>query len=212
MTVEAAQAPILRDTREHAAAYRWLAGVFAREFTAEAIAVYRRPEGAALLTALGALPALAPLVETLRDRFATDAPAKEIAHDLAGAYARLFHGVGGRKSAPLCASFYQSPNARMMQADAGETQAALDALDLRLAADMREPPDHIAVQLAVMSHLAETACDSTQADWLAQRLAPWLGAFATRCAQVPRAGPYAIAARAAATFCADDLAELRGAS
>lgn len=210
MTVEF---PDMRPARaqERAAAYRWLAGVFAREISAEAVVLYRSAEGAALLDALEDLPALAPLVQAIRARVATDATPERAARDLAGAYARLFHGAGGRRSAPPCASFYLSETVRMMQAEAGSTRDALDALDLRLSNEMREPPDHVSVQLAVMAHLAESADGSLQAGWLESRLLPWLDAFAVRCAQAPRPDIYSAAARAVADFCAADLRQLRGA-
>lgn len=209
MTVEA-QALMAPDAKVRATAYRWLAGLFAREMTADAVALYRSADGSALLDALAALPALEPLAQALRARVAMEVPAEVMARDLAGIYGRLFHGAGGRRSAPPCASFYISKTARMMQAEAGDTQSALDALDLRLTDQMREPPDHVAVQLAVMAHLAETNDRAAQADWLAHRLVPWLDAFAARCAQAPRPDIYATAARAAAQFCAADLKQIGG--
>jgi len=197
------------DSLARAAGYRWLAGIFARETPAHVVAFYRSPAGSALLRGLAGLSPLEPFVKALRARLETETTPQMLALDLAGAYARLFHGAGGRLGAPPCASFYLSETARMMQADASETRAILDALDLRLSDEMHEPPDHVAVQLAVMAHLAETADDRMQAEWLDTRLVPWLDAFAMRCARAPRPDIYAVAACAAADFCDADLKRLR---
>lgn len=211
MTVEPS-GPMTTDKRARASAYRWLAGVFAREMPAETVAIYRSPEGLALLDALEELSPLAAVVQALRARMETEVSNEQLARDLASTFARLFHGAAGRRSAPPCASFYLSETARMMQADAGHTRASLDALDLQMSDEMREPPDHISVQLAVMAHLAETADDSTQADWLENRLLTWIDAFASRCAQAPQPDIYASVARAAAKLCDADFKELQDAT
>ncbi|WP_026379187.1 TorD/DmsD family molecular chaperone [Afifella pfennigii] len=194
-----------------AAAYRWLAGLFACEPSPEALCAYGSREGAELLAALGALPGLAPLAEALARLASADREPVATARDLAGEFAHLFHGVGGRRSAPPCASFYLNASGRMMQAQAGAIEKELQRLGLTLAADLHEPPDHIAVALSVMAHLVETHGEDAQADFLARHIAPWIDAFAARCAQSPRAAFYATAAGGAAAFCTADLTRLRAA-
>lgn len=198
---------------ERAAAYRWLAGIFARELSRQALAVYRTEDGRALLDAFGVLPGLAPLSHTLSrlTNAPTDRVARATALDLAGEFARLFHGVAGRYQASPCASFYRDPNGRMMQAEAGAMQQQLAALGFKLAESMREPPDHVAVQLAVMAQLVDNAPVSVQVVFLERNLTSWLGEFSMRCTHAPRAEFYPVAARSAADFCAADLAQMRAA-
>lgn len=193
---------------ERTVAYRWLAALLAREPAAETIATYRGPDGQMLLAALRELPAIAPPVDELRRLIEAQGDDLALARDLAGAFAHVFHGVGGRRSAPPCASFYRHASGRVMQAEAGDMTAELDAIGLGIAAHMHEPPDHVAVQLAVMAHLVETAGTGTQKRFLTRHLAPWIGAFSDRCASAPQAGLYAVIARAAADFAVADLERL----
>ena len=85
---------------ERAHVYRWLSGVFAREPSVETLEIYRTPDGRALLDGMESIAPLTPLVDAFRSRISTtgDAPLTTVALDLAGEYARLFLGVGGRRS------------------------------------------------------------------------------------------------------------------
>ncbi len=200
------------DGAARAAAYGWLAGLLAREPTAAALAVYRTADGRALLAALGELPGLAPLAAALERQVAGDGPLEPVARDLAAAFARAFHGAAGRRSAPPTASVYRDPSGRVMQAQAGAMSRTLGDLGLTLSDTLREPPDHVAVQLSVVAHLLERGADGEAAAFARGHLAPWLDAFAMRCAAVPRADFYGTLARATVDFCRADLARHGGAA
>ena len=195
---------------ERAAVYRWLAGLFAREQTVESLRHYRSAEGRALLGALGEIAPLAPAAESVA-RSTTDIPEADLpgrALDLAGDFARLFLGVGGRRTVPPYQSFYSSPEGRVMQAPAAAMQGALRQRNRRLAEAFPEPPDHLAVQLSMLAELVETAPAAEQAAFLDTRLLGWIGEFAARCAAADRTGFYAVAARALADFAVADRAAL----
>lgn len=195
---------------ERAMVYRWLAGLFAREQTVENLRRYRSAEGRALLDALGEIAPLAPAAATVGQRVSeiSEDDLPKCALDLAGAYARLFLGVGGRRSAPPYQSFYTSPEGRVMQAPAAAMQGELRQRNRRLADAFPELPDHLAVQLSVLAELVETAPAAEQAAFLDARLLGWIGAFAERCAIADRTGFYAAVARALADFASADRAAL----
>jgi TorA-specific chaperone len=207
-----ADAATLSDTPtdvERAAAYRWLAALFAGEPSAETLAIYASPDGAALLDDLATLPALAPAAGTLA-ALAADPDRRSRALDLAGAFARLFHGVGGRRAAPPCASVWLSERGTMWQEQAGAAADDLARLDLRLADQFREPPDHVSVQLSAMATLIERGDAAAQTALLERRLLSWIGAFRDACVAGDRHGFYAAAAQGLVGFCEADRSLLAG--
>lgn len=197
---------------ERADVYRWLSGLFAREPAPESLLFYRSAEGEALLEGLGGIEALEPVVLAIRARIsrATEPDLAPIALEIAGEFARLFLGVGGRYSAPPYQSFYVNADGRLMQHTAAEMQEELRHLDVRLGDGFFDLPDHIAVQLAVMAELTQTADIAKQAEYLEHRLLGWIGKFRDRCVAANRAGFYAAAAGAVVDFVHADVVLLRG--
>lgn len=191
---------------ETAVIYDWLSALFAREVSAEALRACAAGEAAAQLDALAQVRGMAALTERLR---ALSADAEAAARDLAGAYAFLFHGVGAGRGAPPCESSWRDPDRLTCRAEEAWMRALLRELDMRLAADFREPADHVAVQLAAMAELSRSAGregdrSAEQAATLAARMAGWLPDFARACRRGDRSGFYALLAEAAATFVSAD--------
>ncbi len=195
---------------ERAGIYRWLSGIFAREPTVDALRIYGSVDGRALLDELGDIPALAPAAEAMHALVSdsTDAGLKTTALDLSGEFARLFLGVGGRRSAPPYQSFYVGAEGRLMQHTVSTMQIELKQLGARLAEGFPDLPDHIAVQLAVMGELVQTAGPVKQADYLKHRLLNWTDEFRDRCAAACPSGFYAAAASALVDFVRTDAASL----
>lgn len=196
---------------ERADVYRWFSGLFALEPTPETLSFYGSAEGEALLEGLGGVAELEPAVDAIRARIsgATEPKLEAIALDLAAEFARLFLGAGGRRSAPPHQSFYASAEGRLMQHTAAQMQEELRLLDVRLADGFFDLPDHIAVQLAVMAELAQTAETAKQVDYLERRLLDWIGEFRDRCVAAAPSGFYAAATRALVAFIHADVARLR---
>jgi TorA-specific chaperone len=136
---------------ERAAAYRWLSGLFAAPPDVEALAVYASADGADLLDALAADPALAPAVEKLRARSGAD-DGRAAALALAAAYEWLFSGQAGPRTASPYASVHTSARGLTHQAATAAAARDLGALGLHVAG-INEPPDHVAVLLAAMAEL-----------------------------------------------------------
>ena len=205
---------------ERAFVYRWLAGVFARELSVEALAAYRTAEGAALLQHLARQPALAVFVRELLARTAGEGSLQPEARELAGAFARLFLSAGGRRSAPPYESAYTSERGLLFQEAVDRMGENLAELALTLPRDFPEPPDHIAVQLSVMAELAGRceglaageeleALVGKQQSFLEARLIPWVPRFRDDCVAFDRSGFYAAAAGALVEFVTSDAAWLR---
>jgi TorA-specific chaperone len=191
--------PAAADAAERAAVYRWLSGLFAAPPDAEALAVYASAEGADLLDALAADPALAPAVENLRARSgAGDRRAAALA--LAAGYEWLFSGQAGPRTASPYASVHTSARGLTHQAATAAAARDLDALGLHVAG-LAEPPDHIAVLLAAMAELAgRGAAPADQVAFLDRHLMTWIGAFRDACRASDRDGFYSVAAAALADF------------
>ena len=202
--------------------YQWLGGVFAREVSLEALLAYRSAGGIALLDQVGAHPALAPLAAALRG-LALDHEGPETAvADLAGAYSRLFLGVGGRRSAPPYESAYTNERGLLFQEPSSRTAAELADLDLHVSEAFPEPPDHLAVQLEIMATLARRVREAgsaaerdrqrrRQLAFLEARLLPWIGLFGDACVASDRSGFYATAATCLVAFVTADARQLRAA-
>lgn len=207
---------------ERARIYQWLGGIFSRELSAEALATYRSTDGMTLLEGFAAHPPLAPLVAELRTLALAHESPETAVTDLAGAFSRLFLGVGGRRSAPPYESAYTNERGLLFQEASGHSAAALMNLGLHVSASCPEPPDHLAIQLEIMAALASRAHEAAasaerdaymhrQLAFLEDRLLPWIGAFRDDCVASDRSGFYATAATCLVAFATADADRLRAA-
>lgn len=206
----------------HSFTYRWLAGFFSGELSAEAMAFYRGGDGAVLLEDLAHSPPLEPFVEAIRSAIADCHRLDERRLDLAAAFAKLFLGAGGPKSAPPYESAYRSESGMLFQEPMAQMAELLRQLDMSVADTLKEPPDHIAIELnalAILSEreeqvrqsgeprLAEVLCDQRVA-LLDDHLLAWLPDFAADCAKHDSSGFYAAAANAVLGFSRADRTSL----
>lgn len=185
--------------------YRLLSEIFARELSAARIAelAHATANGA---TSVTKNPALAPLFEKLK---ALENTGDEVEKELAGSFAFLFLGLGGRRSAPPYESVFVSEQGRTNQHPAAHMMRELTLLDLHIKKELPEPADHVAVELATAAAMIEAeATPERQQAFLSDRLNVWLRDFASACERGDRSGFYAIAAHAAANFVAADLNRL----
>lgn len=136
---------------DRATIYRWLGNFFLQELSAEALDYYSSTQGEAVLAALSLNPALSPFVRKLQKlaRLTDEAPANLL--DLASAFAGLFLGTGGPRSAAPYASVYMSESRKLNQQPAADMERALRKLDVGLVDTLKEPADHVGVQLHMMA-------------------------------------------------------------
>ena len=122
-----------------------------------------------------------------RLEFLGDAVLELVVSTLGAAFVRIFDGLGGPQIAPPYRSFYENDKGLLCQQATAEMDHALHQHRMRLADDVNEPSDHLAIQLELMSQLAlrlgETASSSQrplspllveQQDFLATHLLGWV--------------------------------------
>ncbi|MWP39560.1 hypothetical protein GQY15_18495 [Rhodobacter sphaeroides] len=170
----------------------WLAEVFIAPPSAPEIGAYRRGEAAAWLASLAADPDFAPGAAAMRQALAGEGSDEALAARLGTAFNRLFLGFGGRRTVVPCESAWRG-NGRLYQAPAAEMQHLLARADLSLGAGCVEPPDHISVELALLSFLLVSGDPGTDA--MKERLQGWIPAFCARCLEEDTTGFWGGAAR-----------------
>jgi TorA-specific chaperone len=111
---------------------------------------------------------------------------------LNASFCRLFLGAGGlHGNAPPYESAYCG-GGRLFQQPTAEMTELLAAYGLDVAAECCEPPDHLAIELAVMEALLTApVVHPASVEALLDRLLGWVPAFAERCAACDPLGFYA---------------------
>jgi TorA-specific chaperone len=203
-----------------AALYHWLAMAFFAPPAASEIVDMCDGKTHHLLQALAATPDAGLGVTAMREVLTTDTPAV-VASTLGAAYARLFLGVGAYEVAPPYRSVYSSIGGLLCQQATAEMERVLRQHRLRLQDKVKEPSDHLSIQLEVMAQLAlrfaEVAEDPAsnlihlqqeQAEFLAGQLLCWLPTFVQRVIEVDDLGFYAGLASVLLRVLEQDLAYL----
>ncbi|MFO1035789.1 MAG: molecular chaperone TorD family protein [Geminicoccaceae bacterium] len=127
--------------------------------------------------------------------------------DLRVAYAGLFHG-GQPDSAPPYESYYRDAKGRLFGQSTTQMADLLRQHGLTPAAHVREPLDHVAIQLQLMAELVLKAAVEQQRQLLDQHLLVWIPAFARACERCDRSRFYAAAADLLRWFITEDAAFL----
>lgn len=171
---------------------RWCAALFLRPPDAKALAAYRSVEGRRLLDALGADEAFAPAAAILREATRPGADLSKAARQFEGAHSSAFL-TGGRKSAPPYASFWLSERGLLFQEPTRTMSRLLAETAVRPDDGVREPPDHIGLQLNLLAELSERSQDGRPIpvdprEFARDHILTWLPAFAASCAR--QANPF----------------------
>ena len=172
----------------------WLAGLLAAPLPAAAVEAYRDDAGDRLFDAiaeeLACTTAIAHMRDALRARDSPDAAAL----DLSVAYTRLFEGVSGAATVPLCESAYTSADGRPYGPASADMDALLRRFGVGVAPSCVEPPDHVSLELALLAARLREG-DAEGAARLLGRLCRWLPELTRRCrASDPRGFYGAVAA------------------
>lgn len=202
-------------------AYRWLAGLYSNELTVEMLKNYAGIEGQIALNALAAEPSFGPVIGTIRKLTGNPDEFQTVSLDLATEFAYLFLGVGGRYSAPPYQSSYSDKSGLLFQQSTAEMEAVLRKLDVSVVNDLKEPPDHIAIQLSVMAELADKSVNAgagemvagadlveQQVDFIDRHLLSWTPGFRDDCILNDKGEFYANLSRATVQYLAKDRAWL----
>ena len=118
--------------------------------------------------------------------------------DLARDYASLFLGVG-RKTVPICESFYRSRNGLLFQEPYFEVKRRYQEIGQAGDADFTEPADHLSVELGHMGNLCRLMVEAiekssegvsfylrSQKGFLTTHLRAWVPEFCTRLIETRR--------------------------
>lgn len=133
---------------------RWAAALLLQPPDAAALAAYRAPEGAQLLAALCADPALGPAGRVLAALIDAQMRLDAAADRLTTAHSRAFL-VGGPRAAPPYASVWRSPKGLLWQEPARAMLKLLAETGVAVDAALSEPPDHLGIQLDLLAVLLE---------------------------------------------------------
>ena len=189
--------------RNRAALYRWFARLFFAPAGETEVIDLRAGRMRAVLDSLAMTPgAEAPVAAICQ---ALDhGSAASVAAALAVARTRLFDGIGGRQTTPPYRSVFTSDSGLLCQEATAEMERLLRQYRLSLGANVREPADHLSLQLEVMSQLALRAAAETeaagaaagpllvgQADFIDQQLLDWVPRYAARLVAVDELGFHA---------------------
>ena len=109
-------------------------------------------------------------------------------------YVRLFVNDRGGIAAPLYASCYEDEtNPQLMGEAAVRMQKLLADLKIHISDDVREPPDHLSIQLEALYFIMTQQCEPGQpggaqaaSDFAAAQMLPWVQSFHRRLAEEPR--------------------------
>lgn len=164
---------------------RWAAALFLAPPGVKALAVYRGRDGQALLEAIAARPELARTAALLSEATATDADLAQSAARFAAAHARAFL-TATRRSVPPYASFWLSERGLLFQEPARAMNRLLATLGLRPGDTVKEPADHLSIQLDLLARLIEHERDRQATPISAHAFArdhimTWLPAFSAAC-------------------------------
>lgn len=164
----------LTDRRRRAWILTWIAGLFASPPSRDLVASYRRGEAAVILAELACDAELAPGILRMSAALDGDLDDDAATARLGVAHGRLFIGVGGPDTVAPYESAFRC-GGRLFQAPTGEMTALLAAHDLSVAETLREPPDHLSIELALMARLIVT--DHPDRPAFLERLAAWVPEF-----------------------------------
>ena len=185
--------------------YRWLAGVFAREPTAETLAGYRSPDARGLLLHLAQAEPLREGVADFLTMINDETDLEAMAFELAGTYARLFLGAGGPSAVSPYESVHTSPEGRLFQQATTDMERLLAEHGLSVTGTP-EPADHIAVELEYLAELILTGEAALERRLLDEHLLRWAPGFCDACIDRDAKGYYAAAARVLRGMLAMDAA------
>lgn len=184
--------------QHYACLYSWFAGLFARELDDAQLAQLQSPDVALWFEHLAQQPTLQAGVQAARNSIAALQLRRDARLELAADFAGLFLMSQNNAALPY-ASCYQPDQTRFNQADCAEMQILLLQTGLERDQAFREPEDHLAICLELLSHLSFAVSeDSTNlASCLALRekalalLMSWLPAFTAHCVEHDGFGFYA---------------------
>lgn len=166
----------------------WLACLFMAPLPIVAVADYRSAEGARLLEAIGDEMDCAQGIDRMRSALGPGASTASITRQLSVTYMLLFEGVAGPRTVSLYESAYGG-GSRLFQRASGDMEALLQRFGVIFRKDCGEPPDHLSIELALLSKVLRVD-DDDGVSLLRDRLIAWVPEFAAHCRKADPSGFY----------------------
>ena len=167
----------------------WLAGLLSAPMSVGAVAACRSCEGRVLFHAIGDELGCSIGIAAMCSAIDSDERDDVVATRLAGVYMRLFEGPGGPATVSLYESTYAGPTRRLNQQATATMEAMLRRCDIAVRADCGEPPDHLALEVALLSTLIRSG-ERVAAAEMRHRLQRWVPHPAAACADADPTGFY----------------------
>lgn len=155
-----------------AAILNWFAGLFIAPLDANGAIECNSDTTYEFLAALGAEIGAENFTSHIAHYFQSKPPVS-LHQDLARQYVNLFDGVAGPRTIPPYESFYSNENGRLFQKPYDDMLKVMRKLDVKLVASCKEPPDHLALELASLAE-ALLQANVKEASSLRLRLLSWV--------------------------------------
>ncbi len=205
---------------QRAEIYWWFSSLFARELTEQEIARYHSPEIRAFLTGLGENPSLKPAIDRLVDALNRLQDREDAQLELAADFCELFLKTAKHGALPY-ASIYLSESGLLNQEPADEMQALMAKHGVKVDETLKEPADHLAIQLDFLGNLIIRSNEleqekhmeeafSTQNAFIQKHLLTWLPKFDQLCQNLDDFGLYSSVSTLLIAFCTLDSDYLIG--
>jgi TorA-specific chaperone len=193
MMAIASTKPLMMRADVAAGAAAWLAGIFIAPLTLYAVAEQLSSAGTSLLAAMGDALHCQPSTDGMRLALTGSASVRATMSHLGRAYTRLFEGVSGPATIPLYESAYTAMGNRLFQASTGQIESLLQRRGLSVARECGEPPDHLSVELALLSSAMRDG-DRSVVHLVNEHLSSWVPKFCAQCEVRDTTGYYGGAA------------------
>jgi TorA-specific chaperone len=195
MKMERPKAATSADNDWNALIAEWLAGLYLGPLATDTVHSFRNGPGAVFLDALAFQPECSAGAKRMRSiLLAGDDPA-EVARKLSIEFSLLFEGPGGPRTVSLYESAYSGALSLLFQAATSDMNELLRQADASVRLAVKEPADHLSVELALFARMMrENASSRVQSELLDLHLLMFTPIFAARCFEADRSGFYIAAA------------------
>ena len=214
----------MKDTKafneQRAEIYWWLSSLFAKELTQEELDHYHSVEIRSFLNGLGENETLKPAIDTLVDALNRLQTREDAQLELSADFCDLFLKTDKHGALPY-ASMYIGKTGLLNDKPAKDMEDIMAKHNLVVNQDLKEPADHIAIELDFLGNLIirsnETELEeeleksfAVQQQFIEQQLLTWVPKFNARCREIDSFGFYASIASLLVAFCNLDTQYLTG--
>ncbi|MFA0629304.1 molecular chaperone TorD [Vibrio sp. 10N.222.49.A3] len=216
----------MKDTKafneQRAEIYWWLSSLFAKELTQEELDHYHSHsvEIRSFLTGLGENETLKPAIDSLVDALNRLQTREDAQLELSADFCDLFLKTDKHGALPY-ASMYIGQTGLLNDKPAKDMEEIMAKHNLVVNQDLKEPADHIAIELDFLGNLIirsnETELEEeleksfiVQQQFIEQQLLTWVPKFNVKCHDIDTFGFYASVSSLLLAFCKLDTQYLAG--